>query len=67
MKISSLAAILGITFIVLKVTGAITWDWLWVLAPLWIGTAIWVGLLAVIGLGTLLMQWGEGKSAVHMR
>ena len=32
----SLCDLLLVTFIVLKLTGAITWSWLWVLAPLWI-------------------------------
>ena len=28
-----LAGILGVVFITLKLTGHITWSWLWVLAP----------------------------------
>lgn len=36
----SLATILTIVFIVLKLTGAITWSWIWVLAPMWIGFAL---------------------------
>lgn len=28
--------LLAIVFITLKLTGYITWSWLWVLAPLWI-------------------------------
>jgi len=28
--------ILGLIFITLKLTGHITWSWLWVLAPFWI-------------------------------
>jgi hypothetical protein len=28
--------LLAIVFIVLKLTGYITWSWLWVLAPIWI-------------------------------
>ena len=31
-----LAGILGIIFIVLKLTGYIAWSWLWVLSPFWI-------------------------------
>jgi predicted PurR-regulated permease PerM len=30
-----LFAVLGIVFIVLKLTGVIAWSWLWVLAPFW--------------------------------
>ena len=29
--------LLTILFIALKLTGFITWSWLWVLSPLWIG------------------------------
>ena len=32
--------ILGLIFITLKLTGHITWSWLWVLAPFWIPVAI---------------------------
>lgn len=28
--------ILGLIFITLKLTGHITWSWLWVLSPFWI-------------------------------
>lgn len=31
-----LADVLGIVFIVLKLTGVIAWSWLWVLSPWWI-------------------------------
>ena len=32
--------LLAIVFIVLKLTGVISWSWLWVLAPIWIPIAI---------------------------
>jgi hypothetical protein len=32
--------LLGLLFIVLKLTGYITWSWVWVLAPFWIVAAI---------------------------
>jgi len=34
------AGLLTIVFVVLKLTGVITWSWLWVLSPLWIGFAL---------------------------
>jgi MFS family permease len=39
MKDSSgfLLGLLGIAFIVLKLTGHIDWSWWWVTAPFWIG------------------------------
>lgn len=33
---------LAVIFTVLKLTGTITWSWLWVLSPLWIGLACWL-------------------------
>jgi hypothetical protein len=37
--------LLTIVFIVLKLTGYISWSWWWVLSPIWIGFA----LILVIG------------------
>ncbi len=31
---------LGIMFIGLKMTGHISWPWIWVLSPVWIGVAL---------------------------
>jgi hypothetical protein len=39
--------ILGLIFITLKLTGHITWSWLWVLAPFWIPLAI--ALVIILG------------------
>ena len=35
-----LADVLGVIFVVLKLTGVIAWSWLWVLSPWWILLAI---------------------------
>ena len=35
-----LPTVLGVAFIVLKLTGVIAWSWWWVLAPFWIPVAI---------------------------
>jgi hypothetical protein len=40
--------LLTIVFITLKLTGFISWAWVWVLAPLWIGVAIWIVIIAVV-------------------
>jgi len=45
---TSFATLLGITFIVLKLTDVIDWSWWWVLAPFWIGAAIGVIILITI-------------------
>ena len=38
---------LTIAFIVLKLTGVISWSWLWVLSPIWI-SAVPVLLLCIV-------------------
>lgn len=43
-RIDGIAILLGIIFIVLKLTKVISWSWLWVTSPLW----IWVGIIALI-------------------
>ena len=43
----SFGAILALIFIVLKLTGCITWSWVWVLAPLWIPLIIAVPLTII--------------------
>ena len=41
--------VLTIVFVVLKLTGTITWSWWWVLSPLWISTILWI-IMAIIAL-----------------
>ena len=43
------SGLLAILFITLKLTGVITWSWLWVLAPIWIPFVIVVFILIIIG------------------
>lgn len=40
--------ILGLIFITLKLTGHITWSWLWVLSPFWIPIMIAVVFVAIV-------------------
>lgn len=42
--------LLGVVFIVLKLTGYITWSWWWVTAPLWGGFAVLAAVAIVFGL-----------------
>lgn len=42
----SASTLLGVAFVVLKLTGHISWPWLWVTAPFWIPLAIFFGILA---------------------
>lgn len=53
--------LLTIVFITLKLTGYITWSWLWVVSPLWIGLLIslvfFVIALIIMGLATRNRGW----------
>jgi hypothetical protein len=40
--------LLTVLFIGLKLTGHITWPWVWVLSPLWISALIGLTILAVM-------------------
>lgn len=42
--------LLGVVFVVLKLTGHIDWSWMWVTAPFWIPFAVVVVVLAVLGI-----------------
>jgi len=39
---------LTIIFMVLRLTGAITWSWVWVFSPLWIAAILSVAAIAVM-------------------
>lgn len=47
---ASFLGMLTILFIALKLTGVITWSWLWVLSPLLIPIGIALGLFALAGI-----------------
>lgn len=52
--IGGVTILLFITFLILKLTGAISWSWVWVTSPLWIGFGLWLAMaLFVIGLVAL--------------
>jgi len=40
--------LLTVLFIGLKLTGYITWPWVWVLAPLWISFLLFVVIAAIV-------------------
>lgn len=42
--------LLTIVFLTLKLTGFISWSWLWVLAPIWIPIALVLGIVGAIAL-----------------
>ena len=51
----SVFGLLGIVFVVLKLTGFIDWSWWWVTLPFWGGMALVVSLLAVAAFVILLI------------
>ena len=44
------SGVVAIIYIALKLTGVITWSWLWVLAPIWITFVIVVSKLIIAGM-----------------
>jgi MFS family permease len=50
-KFPSVATLLGIAFIILKLCDVITWSWVWVLSPFWIGAIISILSLIVALIG----------------
>lgn len=49
--------ILGLVFVVLKLTGNIDWSWWWVLSPFWICALFWLLLVAVLGIIVARTTW----------
>ncbi len=52
---SGFGVLLTILFVTLKLTGTISWPWLWVLCPLWIGLAFALAVLVSILVFTLIV------------
>lgn len=46
----SISGLLGVAFIILKLTGYIAWPWVWVLAPFWIPLVIVVAIFVLAGI-----------------
>ena len=42
--------LLAILFIALKLTGCISWSWLWVLSPIWIPIALLLVLSVILSI-----------------
>ncbi|UNT97140.1 hypothetical protein [Allobaculum mucilyticum] len=52
----SFFGLMTIAFVVLKLTGYITWSWRWVLAPTWIPLALVLVCLLVLGVATYIKE-----------
>jgi len=53
--------LLGVCFVILKLTGYISWSWWWVTLPFWGGFALVMGILSIVLgahlLGKLMKKW----------
>ena len=55
---SSLSVTIFLVFLILKLTGTITWSWWWVTCPLWIGFAMffaWAFIMLLITTGVVVL------------
>ena len=59
--------LLTLLFIGLKLTGHITWSWIWVLAPLWIPISIALVFLSVLSLLVILNKIDINKTIKYGR
>ena len=51
---TGLIGVLTLIFVVLKLSGNITWSWWWVLSPMWIGGSLTMLLVVLIVTKTIL-------------
>ena len=47
---TSIAGLLGVLFVGLKLTGFIHWPWVWVLAPFWAPLSLALAILLIAGI-----------------
>jgi len=52
-------SLLFLLFLGLKLTGYITWSWIWIAAPLWIPLCFTLAVLAFCGLVVCLTNKGD--------
>lgn len=57
----SILGLLGVAFVVLKLTDVIDWSWWWVLAPFWVPAAF-VLVLFGLAFGAIVMVGSLGGS-----
>ena len=63
----SFLGLLTLLFIGLKLTGYITWSWIWVLAPLWVPISITLLLLSAVILLVALGKIDVDKTLKYER
>jgi hypothetical protein len=52
----SVLGLLGVAFVVLKLTGYIGWSWWWVTAPFWAPLAIFLVFMTFVCIGWVLVR-----------
>jgi hypothetical protein len=58
---TSIGVLLFIVFLILKLTGAISWSWWWVTVPLWGPVALAIGILGTALLLVSVGSWLGGE------
>ena len=61
----SLDGVLLVIFLTLKLSGAVTWSWIWVLSPLWINL-LWLGIRYLYSEYQDKQYWKE-REEIHRR
>jgi len=61
---TNIAGLLGVAFVILKLTGYITWSWWWVTLPFWGGLAL---VLALLFGGGIIVALGLGLKEIFKR
>jgi hypothetical protein len=59
--------LLGVAFVVLKLTGVIDWSWWWVTLPFWGGIALVLAVMLVLGIIWLVVYAFESKQDRALR
>lgn len=57
----SIIGLLGVAFVVLKLTGFIDWSWLWVTAPFWGGLALVSAILVFWGVIAIITTLASSR------
>lgn len=52
-ELASVAGLMGVLFVVLKLSGQLAWSWWWVLAPVWVPFVLVAAVVALAILGML--------------
>jgi hypothetical protein len=60
-----LSGFLFFTFLILKLTGVISWSWLWVFSPIWIPVLLSIFIALLLLITILILVFTKRKSLVE--